>query len=103
MNPKGKGVSKLKNHRTRVTHCLAFSDISVTAERFAFAHQDRVHQQAEGECAKSSLADLTQVVASKCQLDAKSHQQFEYVCLPQLRGYSLKQVPVATPNAVPHQ
>ncbi len=38
MNHKGKGVSKLKNARTRVTHCHTFSDISVTADpklRFA--------------------------------------------------------------------
>ena len=106
MNHKGKGVSKLKNARTKVTHCHTFSDISVTADpklRFAFGHQDKVRQQAEGECAWSCFTDLTQVVASRCQMDAKSHQQFEYLCVPQLRGDSLKQDPVATLDAVPHQ
>ena len=66
-----KAISKQKDLGEFVaTHSKTNSDVSGIAGaklRFAFDHQDR------GECARSSFIDLTQVVASRRQLDPKSH------------------------------
>ena len=64
------------------------SGIAGSQLRFAFGHQDR------GECARSSFTDLThlQVVASRRQSDAKSHQHVWNILVSQLMGCSLQQV-----------
>ena len=72
------------------THSKTNSDVSGIA---GFDPQDR------GECARSSFIDLTQVVASRRQSDAKSHQHVQNILVSQLMGCPLQQVLVVALDA----